>query len=210
MAVTTYNTDIVPGQTWVRTFVRYTGAWVVTLTGATGGTFTLSLRTGGTTGAFAYNASAATIQRALETMLGIGNISVTGSAGGPWTITPAGDTDETQFAVNVTGTALTGTTPTATSVRELKDITGLTYELQARDVAGEPTADIDITSAGTSQGTIANGGTNGEITLTVNRTATGGLAFGSGWAEYVLMEIDGTTYTPIVQGRLTLLNKVFI
>ena len=52
----------------------------------TGGTFTLPYF-GQTTAATAYNASAATVTTNLEALstIGTGNITVTGSAGGPWT-----------------------------------------------------------------------------------------------------------------------------
>ncbi len=61
----------------------------VTITGGpTGGTFTLT-HEGGTTAAIAYNASAATVQAALEALAGVepGDITVTGSDGGPFTVT---------------------------------------------------------------------------------------------------------------------------
>jgi hypothetical protein len=65
----------------------------VTETGSpTGGTFTL---TGtrpdngftATTVAIAQAATAATVQTALEAIYGVGNVTVTGSNGGPWTVT---------------------------------------------------------------------------------------------------------------------------
>jgi len=54
---------------------------------ATGGTFTLTFD-GQTTGTIAYNASASTVDTALEALSNIdaGDVSVTGSAGGPWTV----------------------------------------------------------------------------------------------------------------------------
>lgn len=60
----------------------------VTLTGSpAGGNFTLTFG-GNTTANIAYNASAATVQTRLEALasIGSGNVSVTGSAGGPWTV----------------------------------------------------------------------------------------------------------------------------
>lgn len=60
----------------------------VTITGApTGGTFTLTFGAN-TTSAIAYNASAATVQAALVALASIGanNATVSGSAGGPWTV----------------------------------------------------------------------------------------------------------------------------
>lgn len=55
--------------------------------GVTGGTFTLTFD-GQTTSGIAYNASAATVQSALEALSNIdsGDVEVTGSAGGPWTV----------------------------------------------------------------------------------------------------------------------------
>jgi len=57
----------------------------------TGGTFTLGYR-GAVTAAIAYNAAAATVQAALEALrtIGTGNVTVSGSAGGPYTITFVG------------------------------------------------------------------------------------------------------------------------
>ena len=49
------------------------------------GTFTLAL-CGGVTGDIAYNAAAADVQTALEAVVGSGNVAVSGSAGGPWTV----------------------------------------------------------------------------------------------------------------------------
>ena len=61
----------------------------VTLTGSpTGGHFTLTFE-GQKTGNIAYNASSADVKSALESLsnIGAGNVSVSGGAGGPWTIT---------------------------------------------------------------------------------------------------------------------------
>ncbi|MFN0020615.1 MAG: putative toxin, partial [Pirellulaceae bacterium] len=61
---------------------------VVTLSNATDGTFRLAFA-GQTTAPIAYNASNSTVDTALEglTNIGTGDISVTGSNGGPWTVT---------------------------------------------------------------------------------------------------------------------------
>lgn len=72
------------------TVMVYTGVnekQTVTITGApTGGSITLDPADGAVTGAIAHNASAATVQAALEVSLGEGNVLVTGNAGGPWVI----------------------------------------------------------------------------------------------------------------------------
>lgn len=70
------------------------------------GTFTLTY-SGQTTSAIAYNASAATIQTALEALsnIGVGEALVSGSVGGPFTV---------EFALTLGGTNLTQMTCTPT------------------------------------------------------------------------------------------------
>jgi len=61
---------------------------LVTVSDATGGTFTLTYG-GQTTAAIAHNASAATVQTRLAALssVGVGKVMVSGNAGGPWTVT---------------------------------------------------------------------------------------------------------------------------
>ncbi len=84
---------------------------LITLTNHLGGTFSLTY-SGQVTAGIAYNATAATVQAALEVLNNIapGDIVVTGPAGGPWTVTFGGTLDETNVA-EMTGSAasLTGT-----------------------------------------------------------------------------------------------------
>lgn len=89
----------------------------LTVTGApTGGTFTITF-SGQTTAAIAYNATAAAVQTALEGLSNVnpGDITVTGDAGGPWTLTFGGQylgEDVTQ--VTTTESFTGGTTPDIT------------------------------------------------------------------------------------------------
>lgn len=88
---------------------------VLTIKGApTGGTFTLSFG-GQTTTAIAYNATAATVQTELGklTSIGAGNVQVTGTAGGPYTIAIDGSKTGT---LTGSGTGLTGGTNTAIEI----------------------------------------------------------------------------------------------
>lgn len=82
----------------------------VTLTGATGGTFTLTYSSETTSG-IAYNASATDVQNALLglTTLNTGDVTVTGT--GPYTATFNADG---AALMSASATGLTGTTPTAT------------------------------------------------------------------------------------------------
>lgn len=76
-------------------------AWLVTID-ATGGTFDLTLN-GETAASIAYNATASAVQTALEGLASMtaGDVAVSGSAGGPFTITLAD-----QFATPKTGNTL--------------------------------------------------------------------------------------------------------
>lgn len=88
---------------------------LVTLTGATGGTFTLTF-SGQTTAGIAYDAAASALQSALEALsnIEVGDVVVTGSAGGPWTVEFRGQYLATDMALmTADGTSLAGTTPTA-------------------------------------------------------------------------------------------------
>lgn len=90
----------------------------VTISGSpTGGTFTLTF-SGSTTDTIAYNAAASTVQtklRALDSIDGA-NVSVTGSAGGPYTVEFIGELAATNVAqMTASGAGLTGgTTPGVT------------------------------------------------------------------------------------------------
>jgi hypothetical protein len=93
----------------------------------TGGTFTLTFttpnpsNTTGTTAAIAHDASAATVQAALEALpnIGVGDVAVTGAAGGPWTVTFQGtrfaDTDVNQLTASATGLTVGSEAATVTS-----------------------------------------------------------------------------------------------
>jgi hypothetical protein len=82
---------------------------------ATGGTFTLGYK-GQTTGAIAEAATAATVQTALEGLstIGAGNVAVSGSAGGPFTVKFQGAlaSQDTDLLV-ANGASLTGGASTA-------------------------------------------------------------------------------------------------
>jgi hypothetical protein len=85
---------------------------VVTINGTpTGGTFTISYG-GQTTSALAYNAAAATVQTAIRLLNGLSAATVTGSAGGPFTIT-TNVVGGTSGPVQVNQTGLTGGTAAA-------------------------------------------------------------------------------------------------
>lgn len=95
----------------------------VTITGGpTGGTFTLTFGSQ-TTATIAYNASAATVQSALTALSSIGssNASVTGNAGGPWTVQFTGSMANTSEALITLGTnSLTGGSSPGVSIARVQ------------------------------------------------------------------------------------------
>ena len=107
----TATSSLVPASSSTLTYTGTADIQVVTLGSPTGGTFTLSFG-GQTTSALAYNASAATVQTAFLSLssVGSGNATVTGSAGGPYTVTFTGS------LANITQSPITATsslTPTS-------------------------------------------------------------------------------------------------
>jgi hypothetical protein len=96
----------VPGTSEVQT---------VTITGApTGGTFTLTF-TGEETDTIAFNAAATTVQTALNALPNLDGVTVSGGAGGPYTVTfPASMGNVDQMTGD--GTGLTGGTAPAVAV----------------------------------------------------------------------------------------------
>ena len=88
-------------------FTPYPSTWVVSVGTATAGTFTLTFR-GQTTAPIAHYATAATVKTALVNLAddyGSLNWTVTGLAGGPWTVTTPGG--RLQGSGSLTGGALT-------------------------------------------------------------------------------------------------------
>jgi hypothetical protein len=122
----------------------------VTITGSpTGGTFTLTFR-GATTSGIAYNAAASTVQTALQGLstIGSGNATVSGSAGGPYSVTFASALAATAVdELTANGASLTGgtapsvTVTTATEGEAANGITGLINQ------AGVQTGDLDVADA---------------------------------------------------------------
>lgn len=94
----------------------------VTLNGVpTGGTFTLTFD-GQTTSTIAYNASASTVEAALEALSNIatGDVDVSGSAGGPWTVDFVNGMAATnQPQMTADGSSLTGGSGQSIAVAEV-------------------------------------------------------------------------------------------
>jgi hypothetical protein len=90
----------------------------VTISGSpTGGTFTLTF-SGSTTAAINHNAASSTVQTALRAISSIdgANVSVTGSAGGPYTVTFIGELAATNVAAMTATASLTGGTSPSVAV----------------------------------------------------------------------------------------------
>lgn len=92
---------------------------------AAGGTFTLTYAAQ-TTSAIAFNALASVVQAALIALstIGAGNISVSGSAGGPYTITFLGTLSGLPQTLTSTATSLTGGAGTATVTQATLGVRG--------------------------------------------------------------------------------------
>ena len=107
---------------------QYDDVQTLTVTGGpSGGTFTLTFNTH-TTGTIQYNDTAANVQAALVALTGVGSgqVGVTGSNGGPWTVEWKGTlADAAQPAITLANNSLSG--GTAPSVSIVHTQTGQAY-----------------------------------------------------------------------------------
>jgi len=111
----------------------------VTITGTpTGGDFVL-VYGGDATTDLAYNATAAAVQAALQALpsIGAGNVTVAGSAGGPYTVTFGGTlANEDVAQMHATGNFTGGTSPTVTVATTTPGSSGQLLKL-TDDVSGK-------------------------------------------------------------------------
>lgn len=122
----------------------------------TGGTFTLTFG-GNTTAGIAHNATAATVQTALQGLasIGAGNALVTGPAGGPWVVAFAGALAAAEQPLLVATPSLTGGNSTIT-IETLADGATGTNEVQTVALNGSPSAGtFTLSFAGSTTGAIA-------------------------------------------------------
>lgn len=127
---------------------------VATINGTpTGGTFTITYG-GNTTSALAYNAAAATVQTALRLLPGLSAATVSGSAGGPYTIT-----------LNVVGGASGPITVNQTG------LTGGTASTSQATIAQSPDSDTNLRAVGGDWSQCAYG-VGMDITIKVSDSAS--------------------------------------
>jgi hypothetical protein len=172
--------------------------------GPTGGTFTLTFQ-GQTTAGIAYNAAASAVQTALEALsnIGVGEATVTGAAGGPWTVTFSGalaslDLQEmTGSETNLTGNSI--------AVATTQEATSYTNERQQVTIVGEPAGGTFTLSWGgfTTAGIAYNAAAEAveaaiEAAFSIGVTVTGE-AGGGPWT----VEFSGSTVLGANQAQMT-------
>ncbi|MBI3979136.1 MAG: chitobiase/beta-hexosaminidase C-terminal domain-containing protein [Chloroflexi bacterium] len=172
-----------------------TVAVTTTKEGANGGTFTLTFD-GQPTGAIAYNAPAATIEAALESLPNVADVAVTGSgtAADPWFVTFAdpGGTDVAQMTAD--GAGLAGGSVSITTATE--GANGGTFTLT---FDGQPTGAIAYNApAATIEAALEAFANVADVAVTGSGTATDPwvVTFADpGGADVVQMVADGTGLT---------------
>ncbi len=183
--------------------------------GTSGGTHTLTFD-GQTTAAIAYDASAAAVESALEGLSNIaaGDVSVTGDAGGPWTV----EFLQAYAGVNVPlitgdGSSLTGlasvkvttTQEGSTAVSELQQVvynhnSGLSAEVHLTDPITSQTVTFWVNYSGSLSSwqlafdaAMADLGSGGTATLTEVTPGTRRIEFRAAWLGRNVEQIDFLT-----------------
>lgn len=193
----------------------------------TGGTFTLTYDSS-TTGNIAYNASAATVQTALEGTTGIssGDVSVTGPAGGPWLVEFTGTLAETDVdmmtgsgasltgGLSTTNTASTTTSPAGPNWWSVADNW---YNPAAPSTPTAPAASDDVIFRSNEvdclYGLDANtGDTLSSLTIEASFTGQLGLPLYTGqYYEYRVRRLEaGITTVEIGKGRGLGSNRIYL
>lgn len=163
----------------------------VTLSDATGGTFTLTFN-GQTTTALAFNAASGAVAAALNALPNLFGVSVTGNAGGPWTVTfPATLGDVPQMTADASG--LTGTGTSEVQTVTVSNATGGTYTLT---YDGQTTAAIAFDADGAAVQAALNALSNLDG-VTVAGAAGGPwtVTFPAALGDVDQMTIDGSALT---------------
>lgn len=159
------------------TFNSTSKVQVVTLRGSpTGGTFTLSYG-GQTTAAIAYNATAATVQTALTNLsnIGSGNATVTGSAGGPYTVTLAPRSQVLTVFGSPTGGTFTLTYGGQTTSAIAYNATAATVQTALWNLSAIGSSGVTVTgSAGGPYSLLFASSISGVTLVTATSSLTGG------------------------------------
>lgn len=115
---------------------------------ATGGDFTLTFG-GQTTANISESAAASAVQSALEALstIGVGNVAVTGSAGGPYTVTFRGELKGDNVAQLTSSAA--GLTGGASTVTHATSTPGVDGYVESATVASDSTLAYTTLTAGT-------------------------------------------------------------
>lgn len=182
----------------------------VTLTGGpTGGTFTLSFG-GYTTSAIAYNASAATVDSALEalTSVGSGNVAVVAAPGGSgWDVRFTGTlADKYQSALTASGAGLTGGTSPGVSVATVNAGGDVGVAAEVVDPAGrehrsyaDPLGRTVRSVENFADGVVSDGDDktvgytyNGAGMTSLTAYLTGGGGQTTGWLYYSVSQANGS------------------
>lgn len=116
---------------------------IAAITGApTGGTFTLTYKSQ-TTAGIAFNATAAAVQSALIALssVGAGNVTVSGSAGGPYNVVFGGTLSQDLTVLTASGAGLTGGTSPSVTITQSQSHNQFTHDMALRVSKGNPLKD---------------------------------------------------------------------
>jgi hypothetical protein len=181
----------------------------ITITGATGGTFTLSYE-GTATASLAFNATATQVQTSLRALsaIGVGGCKVSGRPGGPYTVTFQGVLATDAGPLSGNAGSLTGTTPSITIESATDDTLQLcldnatdTVRSSMRSLLADPLFDYLVYGAAASRIVRGSGGQY----LTIGAHSLGSVttvAYESGSVPAAFTALNDAEWDEMSDGRL--------
>ncbi len=173
----------------------------VTLTGATGGTFTLTWDDTGsnaqTTTPLAYNATGATVQTAMRALsnLADADVTVTGSAGGPYTVTFLTAFAKTDVRMIVANDALL--TPKNVTAAIAYNASAATMQSALEATTYITPGDVVVTKPSAGEYTLTFGGALVDTNVAAVTTNVGSLTGGAGTATVTTEQAGAATITTL-------------
>lgn len=211
--VDTTARTVYQGMDYYDEFYRFDNKQVITVTAPTSGTTGTfkAVFKNVTSPPIDKGASAATLQGTLEAMssIGGGNVSVTGSAGGPWTVEFLRSL-AVELQPLMTINWYFNKTDASVSVGYVsRDLTSYTAVCKVRDTPGGATALTSLTESSSSEGQVIIDASHGHVTIYIKASETATYTFTTPFL--IELQLTAPSSGPVeiwMQAQLTLVKSI--